>query len=191
MKAFLDCPGSARSPMLLIYSSESPTVHGCLISYTSHTRRHLLSATYAYKPLKQWLKSSFLTSCKYPGILNTPVLCEHPLSKNHIAPSAGPKQAVRMVLWEACGFSHIILWLQKYFKMPLSLQSLTGLYKKQWACNSFLYNINDIKQSFPRWSEQRLLFPSLHLYLQQIINFRRHNRKQFTACLSRGSNAQC
>lgn len=163
MKAFLYHPGSACSLMLLDYSSKSPSVHGCLVSHTQVMHKG--------------------THYKYLGFLvplNSLILCE--LSKKHKVPTARPKQAVKMVLWEAYGLS------KKYFKKPLSLQSMSVLCKKQWACNSFLYNINDIKQSFPRWSEQRLLFASLHLDLQQRINFTSHYLKQFSVCLCRGVN---
>lgn len=86
MKAFLNYPGSECNLMLLDYSSKSSSVHGCLVSHTQ-----VMHKGTCYKDL------GFLVP------LNSLILGE--LSKNHMVPTARPKQPVKMVLWEAYGLS--------------------------------------------------------------------------------------
>lgn len=148
MKALLDYPGSACSLMLVVYFSKSPTVRGCLVSYTQVRHEGTCSlqlmlisprnsgwTAFFLFPINTWI---LLVS------LNTLILYKHPLDKkphsNYFPDKASYEDGALRGQWAL-----MMIWLQKYFKKPLSLQSLTSLYKKHWACNSFLYSITGIK----------------------------------------------
>lgn len=110
MKGSLDYPGSACSPRLFAYSSKSPKhLHACLVSHTQvmHEGTCSLQLMLISPRNRGWTAAFSLTI--NTRVLLVPldilILCEIPLSKKHVVPSAGAKQAVRMVLWEPYGHS--------------------------------------------------------------------------------------
>lgn len=98
-------------PRLLVYSSKSCSIHGCLVCPTPVVHECMYSLLLLIlSPWDHGWATAFSLAIKTQVLLvplNVLTLCRHQCSKIRIVPSAGSKQAVGIVLWNT---SRLLQW---------------------------------------------------------------------------------